>query len=195
MAEDPAERGRRLVRLAVPFYLAMAALAWIWRDLVRGESVFAAEGFEAATVWPPGDAIGAGLLLGLIVVAGSAAWTRLLPSGRAVSRFLGQAIGRVTLAQSTVLAIVSGLGEEMLFRGALQPEVGLVVASLLFGLMHLVPRWPIALWSLYAVAIGFVFGWVFETTGSLWAPVIAHAVVNGINLPILSRRYGGAPVA
>jgi len=48
MAEDPAERGRRLVRLAVPFYLAMAALAWIWRDLVRGESVFAAEGFEAA---------------------------------------------------------------------------------------------------------------------------------------------------
>ncbi len=191
---DSAERGRRLVRLAVPAYLIMAALAWLWRGLVRGESIFVAPGFDAGSAWPAGQAIAAGLGLGLLLVALSAAWTAWLPSGRAVSEFLGQAIGRVGIGQSTVLALASGVGEEMLFRGALQPELGLVIASIVFGLAHLVPRWPIVIWSLYAVAVGFVFGWAFELTGSLWVPVVAHTVVNGVNLPILSRRYGGAPV-
>ncbi len=190
-APGPAERGSRLVRLAVPFYLIMAGVAWLWRALVRGEPIFSAPGVEPAAIWPLDEAIGAGAALGLAVVAASAVWTRWLPSGEAVSRYLGQAIGRIGLGATTLLAVVSGLGEEMLFRGALQPEIGLVLASIGFGLAHLVPRWPIVLWSLYAIVIGFVFGWAFEASGSLWVPVVAHAVVNGINLPILSRRYGG----
>jgi membrane protease YdiL (CAAX protease family) len=190
---DPVERGRLLVRMAVPFYLGMGGLAWAWRGLVRGEPIVRAPGIDAATAWPADDAVWTGLLLGGAVVAFSAAWTAWLPSGRAVSEFLGHALGRLSLGQTTLLAVVSGLGEELLFRGALQPELGLVFTSILFGGAHLVPRWPIALWSLYAVGIGLLFGWAFEATGSLWVPVVAHAVVNGVNLPILSRRYGGVP--
>jgi len=76
----------------------------------------------------------------------------------------------------------------MFFRGALQPAVGIVWASLIFGACHFLPRRELALWSLYAVVMGFAFGWLFETTGHLVAPIAAHALVNGVNLPRLARR-------
>jgi membrane protease YdiL (CAAX protease family) len=37
--------------------------------------------------------------------------------------------------------------------------------------------------------MGFAFGWLYEWTGQLVAPIAAHALVNGINLPRLARRY------
>lgn len=188
-----AERGRQMVRLAIPFYLAMGGAAWLWRVVVRGESLFRAPGAEGA--WPLADSLWLGVGLGLAVVAFSAAWTAWSPAGEALSRFLGQTIGRIGIGQGVALAVASGLGEEMLFRGAVQPELGLVMTSVLFGLMHLVPRWPLVLWAFYAIGIGFVFGLVFEWTGSLWAPVVAHAIVNGVNLPLLSRRYGEGVVS
>ena len=77
----------------------------------------------------------------------------------------------------------------MLFRGALQPAVGIVWASLIFGACHFLPRKELMLWSVYAVAMGFAFGLLYEWTGHLMAPVTAHALVNGVNLPRLARRY------
>lgn len=185
---DPRERGRGLVRMAVPFYAVMGALAWAWRGGVRGEPIFTAPG--ATEPWPLAESVALGVALGALVIAMSAVWTTWLPTGRALARFLGETIGHIGPGQGLALAIASGLGEELLFRGALQPEVGLVIASVVFGAMHVVPRWPLLLWGLYAVAVGLAFGLAFEWTGSLWAPVIAHGVVNGVNLPLLSRQYG-----
>jgi membrane protease YdiL (CAAX protease family) len=51
------------------------------------------------------------------------------------------------------------------------------------------PRKELALWSVYAVLMGFAFGWLYEWTGQLVAPIAAHVIVNGINLPRLARRY------
>jgi membrane protease YdiL (CAAX protease family) len=35
-----------------------------------------------------------------------------------------------------------------------------------------------------------LFGALFYWTGNLVAPVVAHTIVNGVNLPMLVRRYG-----
>jgi len=86
---------------------------------------------------------------------------------------------------------LSGLDDRVVeFRGALQPWLGYVAASLLFGLAHFVPRrelWP---WTGFAVLAGFGLGWLFEATGNLVAPVVAHIGVNGINLRRLTRDLG-----
>jgi membrane protease YdiL (CAAX protease family) len=76
-----------------------------------------------------------------------------------------------------LLALASGIGEEVLFRGWLQAEVGLVAASLLFGAAHVWGRetWP---YGLYAAGMGGVLGGLLMVTGSLWAPVLAHALNN-----------------
>ena len=67
-----------------------------------------------------------------------------------------------------------------------------LLASLAFGLIHFVPRREMLPWTAFAVVAGFVFGWLFDFSGQLAAPVAAHTVVNGINLPLLIRRYGSA---
>ena len=37
--------------------------------------------------------------------------------------------------------------------------------------------------------MGFALGGLFEWTGSLLAPVVAHTAINAVNLPLLVHRY------
>ena len=49
-----------------------------------------------------------------------------------------------------MLAALSAIGEELLFRGVLQPTIGLVAQAVLFGLAHQIPgksRWVWAGWA------------------------------------------------
>ena len=84
-----------------------------------------------------------------------------------------------------LVAVLSSLGEELLFRGLLQPGVGLVAQALLFGAAHQMPgpsRW---VWVAWATVTGLLLGAMFQLTGSLLGPICAHALVNGINLSYL----------
>lgn len=100
-----------------------------------------------------------------------------------------------------VLALLSAAGEELLFRGLLQPWMGLAPQALLFGLVHQMPgpsRW---IWVSWALLVGLALGALFELTGSLVGPVVAHALVNGMNLnflkthePVPPRAPGGLEV-
>ena len=98
----------------------------------------------------------------------------------------------ISVPNSLLLALASGMAEEMFFRGALQPQVGWLAASLLFGLLHFIPRRDLLPWAGFAVLVGGLFGALFLWTGNLVAPVVAHVLVNAVNLPMLIRKYGGA---
>jgi uncharacterized protein len=94
-----------------------------------------------------------------------------------------------------VLALLSSAGEELLFRGLLQPWMGLVPQALLFGLVHQMPgpsRW---IWVSWALLVGLALGALFEVTGSLAGPLAAHALVNGLNLNFLKHHEPVAPRA
>jgi membrane protease YdiL (CAAX protease family) len=110
--------------------------------------------------------------------------------GDALARGLAGAIGFIAVPDALLLALASGMGEEAFFRGALQPRVGIVWASLLFGCVHFIPRREFLPWTGFAILAGALFGVLFLWTGNLIAPVTAHVVVNGINLPLLARLYG-----
>jgi len=86
------------------------------------------------------------------------------------------------------VGLMSGVAEETFFRGALQNTVGLIPASLVFGLAHLVPRHPFWNWSLYAAFAGFLLGCLFELTHQLLPVIVAHALTNFILIVILNRR-------
>ncbi|HXK23857.1 MAG TPA: CPBP family glutamic-type intramembrane protease, partial [Myxococcota bacterium] len=77
---------------------------------------------------------------------------------------------------------------EAFFRGALQPRVGLVFASALFAAAHFAPRREFLPWPFFAFAAGLAFGALFDATGNLVAPVVAHAGVNAWNLRWLAMR-------
>lgn len=84
--------------------------------------------------------------------------------------------------QLLLLGLFSGLAEELLFRGAIQPHAGLALTSIGFGLLHTGPSRTFLPWTLWAVAMGFVLGGIFEWTGSLYGPIVAHVAINVLNL-------------
>ena len=105
---------------------------------------------------------------------------------------LAEALGSVSLPGAIALALASGIGEEMLFRGALQPRVGWLAAGVLFGLVHFAPRRELLPWTGFAILAGLLFGALFQATGNLIAPIAAHALVNAVNIPFLVRSYSSA---
>lgn len=148
--------------------------------------------------WPYAARTGLGgqLLAGAATAALllAAAWLleRTLPSFRYASRLLESALRSVALPAWTALLLAAATAgaEELFFRGALMPLVGLVPQALLFGLFHPVPRRAWA-YPVFAALAGLAFGALTLTTGSLLPAVVAHF---GINLQGLweVRRPGAA---
>ena len=186
---DGPEAENRLVRLSLLFCGAMMAAALIWRVGFYEEPIFfLSEQAAAAGLSPVRDgAIGLGV--GLLTVALSRLWTEYSAAGDRMGRAMAQALGPLSGPHAVLLALASGLGEELFFRGALQPRVGWVAASLLFGAVHFVPRRDMLPWTGFAVVMGGVLGGLFEWTENLVAPIVAHTVINGLNLPFLAKRY------
>lgn len=176
--------------LVVAFYGALLGVAWIWREWVDGVPPFRAADAAPGALggWPVHLLLGA--VAGVALAYASRAWSERSEAGARLSRELARLLGRVSAGRAVALALLSGVAEEAFFRGALQPRVGLVAASLLFGLAHFVPRRAFLPWTGFSVVAGFLLGGLFELTGNLIAPVVAHALINGVNLSLLTRLYG-----
>ncbi len=81
-------------------------------------------------------------------------------------------------------AIVPGICEEFLFRGAIMTNLkpygkapAIVISAVLFGLMH-----QNAGQLLYATAAGLVLGWVAYETGSIWCGILMHFLNNFVSV-------------
>lgn len=95
------------------------------------------------------------------------------------------------VSEIVLLALASGVGEEVFFRGWLQTQAGIGLASVLFGACHVWGRDALP-YGLYATGMGGLLGLLFEHSGHLlWAPVLAH-VVNNL-LGFLALKYSWLP--
>lgn len=171
--------GPQLVRLLAVFYgvLLLAAVAWntlrgreplLWGPIVPG----LAFGLAAACVT---------VTLGLLVY-------RFTPALRKIAEELAPRLvdgaRRWDLLQ---VSVFSGVGEEAFFRGALQPEIGLVATALIFGAAHIGPDRRYLAWTAWAIFAGFLFGGLYEVTGGLLAPMVAHSLHNAATFLIWKR--------
>jgi membrane protease YdiL (CAAX protease family) len=93
--------------------------------------------------------------------------TRLLPL-----------LAHIRFIDALMLACLAGLSEEVFFRGVLQPEIGMVWASLAFGLLHALSM----TYVLWATAMGGYLGYLAHWSGSLWPPIVAHSVIDLVGL-------------
>ncbi|HLF62407.1 MAG TPA: type II CAAX endopeptidase family protein [Saprospiraceae bacterium] len=88
-----------------------------------------------------------------------------------------------------LVAILPGIGEELVFRGILQrqfqewtkrPVLSVWIAAIIFSAIHMqfegfLPR----------VALGALLGFVYLWSNNLWVPIIVHAVNNGVQVAVL----------
>ncbi|WP_187820670.1 CPBP family intramembrane glutamic endopeptidase [Pasteuria penetrans] len=89
-----------------------------------------------------------------------------------------------------LMGICAGVGEELLFRGALQPRVGIFISSIAFTLIHVLNGYDwFGLLGVFTTSL--LFGWIARRY-SLWLSMWAHAFFN-VFLSILiffSKRAG-----
>lgn len=88
-----------------------------------------------------------------------------------------------------------GFLEELIFRGFLFKALSkdnlkqaIIISSVTFGVGHIVNLLngaefvPTMLQICYAVAAGFLFTYIFYTSGSLWPCILAHGGINGLSV-------------
>lgn len=176
------QREQEVVRFISLFYLAMAAvglgLIW-WRR----------ETFAFDPLASPGDLWPLALLVTVVIAFAVHLLSRLahtkLPSLRHGARDIQRLLGNLSPMQIAAVAIASGLGEEMLFRGWLMHETGLWISSIIFGVVHFPPNRQWLYWPFFAFAMALVLGWLYLWSGTLLFPILLHAGVNFLNLRML----------
>ncbi len=144
--------------------LILFSFLWAWlRDLPL-----------ATWLVPTVPNVGAG------VAAGALLWTTIplvlrSPSMRRVwNEVLLPFSGSLGPRDVAVIAALSGVTEELFFRGVLMPEIGLVLSSICFGALHAL----CAVYFAWATVVGAGFGALTLAGGSLVTPIVAHATYN-----------------
>jgi membrane protease YdiL (CAAX protease family) len=184
-----ARLSRQLVlRVSVGSLAVAVAVAWL---------VTAGQRRSLASLrWVEGHLPGAlavGLVAGAtasLAVTAAALYAPVLGRLRAFLRaaYAKAALGR---ADMLVVAVNAGVGEELLFRGALQPVVGIASTSLVFALLHCgVPRSGArAAFGLYVFTVSLALGVLYERCG-LAAVMAAHAAFDFVFLVWTAHALG-----
>ena len=105
-----------------------------------------------------------------------------------------------SVMQLLLMAILSGIGEELFFRGFLQTTIahwcggetrGLVIAivitSILFGLAHPISKLYVFLCFVIGLYLGVIFAW---SGNNLIAPILLHAIYNFVIFLNMPRMTG-----
>ena len=147
----------------------------------------------------------AGAALGLLVMVPMLAmlWYISFGRGRSVEAFRGRQIRhfsenliRLTPLRILLMSLGAGIGEELLFRGALQNILAgyfplwaaVLIQGVIFGLAHAANLIYVAL----TLIIGLYLGTVYALTGDLFAVIVAHAVYDVIALALTARLIARA---
>jgi len=90
------------------------------------------------------------------------------------------------------ISICAGVGEEILFRGAIQPLLGIWITSILFVAIHgyLSPtNWRLSIYGFYMTLIIVIMGYFTKHMGISTA-IFAHIFIDIFLLYLLSNRNG-----
>jgi membrane protease YdiL (CAAX protease family) len=195
MPDEPTPDRQAIVSLAIGVEGGLILLAWLVGWLTDHPPLETFSWTARGALW--------GLLatLPLLVVALIMLRWPVGPLGR-IKEF-SERVLRPVLAPCSVLdflgiSVLAGLGEEMLFRGVFQAFfadwlpfwAALLLASVLFGLLHSVTPAYAAL----ATLMGAYLGWLWVYTGNLLVPVVAHALYDFLVLLYLMRGPGSEEV-
>jgi len=129
----------------------------------------------------------AGVALGLGVVALSRWAVARWSVARALHTSFRDVLGPLTSREIIILALASAVGEELLFRGALLPWIGLVPQAALFALLHIGPGRRFLFWTASAFVLGLACGELAKLTGDLGGVIAAHFTINFANLRFIAR--------
>jgi uncharacterized protein len=140
-------------------------------------------------------------LLGLLWLCTKSMWPPFARILQVLDDALIPLFRQCTIIELAVIALLAGLGEEMLFRDIVQgwlahifgapygPAIGLTVAAVIFGLLHSVTP----AYAMLAGGIGLYFGAIWLASENLLVPIVSHALYDF--LALLYLVYFRKPIA
>ncbi|MDP2181374.1 MAG: CPBP family intramembrane metalloprotease [Actinomycetota bacterium] len=188
----------RLATMGLPYAVTLGLVVVLVRS--SGEGWRDGLGLRGFPVLP---GVALAVLLAFFARVGTTAWTTLLlrlgqvppDSLDVMGRFPQGPLGIATLI--AVAAVIAPVAEEIAYRGVLYPALrnrwgvtaAVALSSAVFALLHFNVVWlGLPIWIL-----GMLLARLFERTGSLWPPIVAHALFNlsAVALWFAGRALGG----
>jgi membrane protease YdiL (CAAX protease family) len=149
----------------------------IWRSLKSPRTFFDRLEVFRPAVRTPLIAFGF-FILGLITSGTASLLTRLIQPDDfdAYQRVIEQTTsGSHGIFAALTFGLSAGIGEELVFRGLIQPRFGIVITALLFMATHV--QYGITFVNLGILGIGLLLGWERKRYG-LTACILTHAMVD-----------------
>ena len=131
-------------------------------------------------------------MLAMLALLSLSRWPPLVELRRQVESIVRTLFANSSWLELALISLAAGVGEELLFRGALQPLlavwfhplIAIGVVSLLFGLAHALSL----IYFLAATVVGFYLGWLAMAYGDLIGPMVAHGFYDFIALTYVQQR-------
>jgi membrane protease YdiL (CAAX protease family) len=162
-----------LISVATDLALALAGVGFLLtRDL---EAVLARLDLRPVRLPQVGWALVTALAFNIVV--GVMEWTErlVLPSLHALEdRFDYDFIGIPPLLGAALVSLAAGVGEEILFRGALQPRIGIGLSAALFAILHVQYQIP---GILMIFVVGAALGFIKQRTSTTFT-IMVHVVYD-----------------
>ena len=170
--------GKLSIKTALIFYGILIIISNFWFSFSKLEFVFSKNIFKDALI---------SLIVAFIIIFASYICTNFTNYFNELKKIFTDFLSHLNLLGIIILALASGIGEEMLFRGVIQSYAGLYATSIIFGLFHIGPSLKFVPWTIFAIIMGFILGALKIYTGGLFAPILVHTIVNLVNMIMIKK--------
>ena len=131
-------------------------------------------------------------MLGILIVAIRSKWGPFSRLKIELEEKIQPIFANCKLIDLAFIAFLAGFGEELFFRGWLQNLLtdklgiwaGILLASLIFGLVHYISND----YAIYAFITGIYLGLIYQVLGNLYIAMVIHALYDFIALVYLVRK-------
>lgn len=175
------------------FHLAATQILLLTISGILGMIVFdSIKEFTELFVWDDQNILTYGLGAGAAVVALDVVLMKYLPKSYYDDGGLNERIFRNrSVSQIMLIAAVVAASEEILFRGVIQTNTGLIISSIIFAVVHY--RYLFN-WFLFTniILLSFLIGFIYMVTHNLAVTIIMHFVIDFILGLIIKFRTHAA---
>ncbi|HMQ11049.1 MAG TPA: type II CAAX endopeptidase family protein [Oligoflexia bacterium] len=128
------------------------------------------------------------VLLASMVIVASQILSKFSKLFYNLEQLFQEILGKLSLQDIFFIAAFSAVCEEYFFRGLIQYYLGLLPASLMFGLLHSGPSKRFLPWTVFATVMGFVLGSLYISFENIFIPIGVHFLINFVNLCFIQKK-------
>jgi uncharacterized protein len=161
------------------FHLYLTQIILLSLSLILGLFLYRDIGFIGHLFnWKDPSILSIGLIAGVLVVILDLFFMKILPNSFYDDGGLNERIFQNrSIFHIAFITLIVAFSEELLFRGMIQSQLGLIAASIIFAVIHY--RYLFN-WYLFSniIILSFVIGYIYHLTDNLAVTFVMHFIVD-----------------